>query len=149
MKAYITLPGYKSASGQVQIEAGATRTLQVSLSPTSGPEVGARSVETSGTFTVIAYPFAVGQEQENRYWVYRIEAWEYGNYHRRWEKTWWTDVGDANFELNCSGAPLGRSYAVVVTWRNQAGDERTYRWTPEVHRDGERFRYYNPLGSQG
>ena len=149
MKAYITLPGFKSASGQVQISAGTTRTLQVSLSPTSGPEVGARSVEESGSFTVLAYPFTVGQEQEDRYWVYRIEAWEYGNYNRRWEKTWWTDVGDASFELSCPGASLGRSYAVVVTWHNRAGDERTYRWTPEVHRDGEKFRYYNPLGSQG
>jgi hypothetical protein len=149
VKAYITLPGFKSASGQVQITAGATRTLQVSLSPTSGPEVGARSVEKSGSFTVMAYPFTLGQEQKNRYWVYRIEAWEYGNYKRRWDKTWWTDIGDPKFELNCPVAPLGRSYAVVVTWRNQAGDERTCRWTPKVHRDGEIFRYYNPLGSQG
>ncbi len=149
MKAYITLPGYKSASGQVEVAAGATRTLQVSLSPTSGQEVGARSQETSGTFTITAWPFHHGPEPHDRYWVYRIEAWEYGNYHRRWEKTWWNDVDDASVDLKCAGAPLGRSYAVVVTWRNQDGDERSCRWTPEIHRDGETLRYYNPLGSHG
>lgn len=149
MKAYITLLGYKSASGQVEVAPGVSRTLQVSLSPTAGDEGGARSQEQTGRFTVTAYPFAVGLEQANRYWVYRIEVWEYGNYRCRWENTWWTDVGDASFDLNCPGAPLGRSYAVVVTWRNKAGDERSFRWTPEIHYDGETVRYYNPLGSSG
>ncbi len=149
MKAYITLPGYKSGSGQVEVAPGGTRTLQVSLSPTTGEEVGARSQETTGNFTVTAYPFRLGMEERDRYWVYRIEVWEYGNYQRRWENTWWDDVGDASFDLQCPGAPLGRSYAVVVTWRNRARDERSFRWTPEIHRDGEVVRYYNPLGSHG
>ena len=149
MRAYITFPGYKSASGVVQVTPGTPRTLQVSLSPTSGAEVGARSAEQTGTFTITAYPFAVGQEQRNRYWVYRIECWEYGNYQRRWTNTWWTDVGDASFDLKCPGALLGRSYAVIVTWHNRLGDERTYRWTPEFQSDGQTMRYYNPLGSKG
>lgn len=149
MKAYITLPGFKSASGQVEVAPGATRTLQIALSPTSGQEVGARSQEATGTFTVTAMAFHHGPEPHNRYRVYRIEAWEYGNYHRRWENTWWNDVDDASVDLKCTGAPLGRSYAVVVTWRSQDGDERSCRWTPEIHRDGETLRYYNPLGSHG
>lgn len=141
---YITLPGYKSAKGTVHIKPGEVRTLKVSLSPTKSEDVGARSQEASGTFSVVAEAFSVGTH-DKRFWVYKLEVWEYGNYAKRWSKTWWDDLGDSRYELSCPEASVGRSYCVVVTWRNADGNERSRRWTPEFQNDGQTFHYYNPL----
>ncbi len=140
-KIYVTLPGYKSASGTVNIAAGNVKTLKVSLSPVGLGEIGAESPEQDGLFIVAAYPY---QDDGHKYWVNKIEVWEYGNYSKRWSRTWWEDPGLAKSELYCKGAPIGRSYQVIVTWKNHLGDEKTQTWTPEFTNDNQTFSYYNP-----
>ncbi len=140
-KIYVTLTGYKSASGTVNIAAGNVKTLKVSLSPVGLGEVGANSPEQDGLFIVAAYPY---QDDGHRYWVNKIEVWEYGNYSKRWSRTWWEDPGLAKSEIYCKGAPIGRSYQVIVTWKNRLGDEKSQTWTPEFTSDNQTFSYYNP-----
>lgn len=142
--AFITLPGYKSARGQVTIVAGQKRTLKVSLSSTGASDVGARSQESLGTFHVVGQAERVGP-RERRFWVYQIEVWEYGNASKSWKNTWWEDHGDLSYDLRCDDAHLGRDYCVKITWRNRRGRERSSTFNPKFTSNGQTFTYDSPV----
>lgn len=151
---YVSRVDYKPGQGEVHIDRGATRRLQVVLSPkkASGaapapaipahaPEAAPESPERLTEMHIMAYPFT---HADMRYWVRSIEVNEYGDFRRRWSNDWDTDQGDASFELDCPGAPLGRSYDIRIVWRNKLGDEKEDFWQPELQSPHGTFHYYHP-----
>lgn len=147
---YISRMNYKPGQGQVQIQGGQTRRLQVVLSqvgevgaPPPGQGAGAApaSPEQRTTMHVTAYPW---QHNNHRFWVKSIEVSEYGNYNHRWNRYWDTDVGDARFDLDCPGALVGRSYNIRIVWRDKLGNEKEDMWQPELQKPGGIFYYYHP-----
>lgn len=107
----ISLSGYNTGRGTITVYAGQTRTVYVSLTPTTPPP-------STGTFYVRAYAWTYGGK---RYWVSKIEVSEYANYSVRWSKSWWSDLGYSAFDLSCTGAVVGRYLTIRVTWQNSAG----------------------------
>ena len=139
---YVTLIGYTTAVGEVTITAGGTRTVLVELSPASGGGGGGGGGggETTGNLYARAYPYEWGG---SRYWAYRIEIVEQGNYSARWSNTWYTDLGDTYNQLMANGAIVGRTYNVKVTWRNAAGQEYSNTWWRTFSANGQTETFYS------
>ncbi len=135
---YVTLIGYQTAVGQVTIMAGTTRSVLVELAPVSGG--GGGGGETQGNLYVRGYPYTSGGE---RFWAYRIEIFEQGNYSERWSNTWYSDYGDAYNQLKADGAIVGRTYNIKITWRNQAGEEHSNTWYRTLDSTSQTESFYN------
>lgn len=137
--AYVTRIGYRTATGEVTIDAGGTRTVLVELSPTSGG--GGDPGETTGNLYVRGHAYYSGN---TRYWAYRIEVQEYGNYAERWSNTFYTDFGDTYNQVLADGAIVGRTYVVKITWRNDAGQELSNTWWRRLDSTSQTENFYNP-----
>lgn len=135
---YVTLIGYQTAVGQVSVTAGATRSVLVELTPAGGG--GGGGGETQGNLHVRAYPYSSGG---TRFWAYRIEITERGNYSERWSNTWYSDYGDTYNQLTADGAIVGRTYNVKVTWRNASGEEHSNTWWVTLDSTSQTETYYS------
>lgn len=138
---YVTLLGYQTAVGQVTITAGATRSVLIELSSSSGGGGGGGGGEQTGNLAVRGYPWYSGGE---RYWAYRIEIQEYGNYAERWSNTFYTDLGDTYNQVTANGAIVGRTYVVKITWRNASGQEYSNTWWRKLDSTSQTESFYNP-----
>ncbi len=137
---YVTLIGYRTAVGPVTIEAGQTKSVEVTLGSASGGGGGGGGGEVQGDLYVRAYPYSSGGD---RFWAYRIEVSEQGNYSERWSDTWDVDTGNTYNELRADNAIVGRTYTIKVTWRNQTGMEHSNTWYRILDRDDQTESFYN------
>lgn len=136
---YVTRIGYRTAAGEVTVDAGATRTVLVTLSPTSGG--GGDPGEETGNLYVRGHAWDYGG---TRYWAYRIEVQEYGNYSERWSDTFYNDNGDTYKQVVADGAIVGRTYVIKVTWRNANGQEYSNTWWRRLDSTSQTENFYNP-----
>lgn len=140
----ISLPGYRAGQGRVNIQAGQTRDLLVSLSPTSGrsaPSADRPPEERKTRLTIRVHPYMYDGQ---RYNVKRIEVTEQGGGGRTWQNTFYR-VYDSYVELACEGAVIGRSCRVTVTWYSfRTKREFTSSWEPKVWKEYQQETYYAP-----
>ncbi|MDQ7826107.1 MAG: hypothetical protein RDV48_25115 [Candidatus Eremiobacteraeota bacterium] len=73
-----------------------------------------------GTMRVNAYTVVNGS---HRYWVSRVDVNEWGYTSKYWWNQWYTDTGDPYKELYCSGAAIGSTYVIKVTWKSSNSDK--------------------------
>ena len=132
--------GYTTAVGQIDFTAGATKTVLVQLSPASGGGGGGGGGETMGNLDVKAYPYDSGG---TRYWAYRIEIFEQGNYANRWSNTWYVDNGNTYNTWRADGAYVGRTYTIKITWRNANGDEHYNTWYRTLDSSSQTETFYS------
>lgn len=126
---------YKTAQGTVTIRTGQTTSVLISLSPVVSPP------QTTGTLNVAAYAWYYSG---SRYWPYRIEVQEYGNYSKRWSNTWYTDYGYSRTDLPCTGANVGRSHTIRITWRASNGSQYSNTWYRTLNSTYQTEYFYNP-----
>lgn len=146
-KVRIHKAGYSIGQGTVTIHAGQTRTLKVSLSP-----AGSRAKAPAGPQPQYGYFVAAGEAiytgpHERRVWVYKIEVNDRDDLSRTWSKTWWDDLGDSRYELNCDEAIIGHYYRIKITWRDHRREPRevTDDFEAQFTRDGQTFLYKSCL----
>ena len=139
-----TLPGYREATGQVNVEPGKSKSVLISLSPlfatavanpqapggTSSVPVSRKSRDAAqprkGTLLLVAHPY---YESSHRLWVKRISAYALGNSDLHWTNSWDSDLGDAYSQLNCTGAVIGKTYRIRIEWkRGGRGSTLTNTW---------------------
>lgn len=135
---YASLIGYRTGIGQVTVDAGLNHTVQVQLAKGSygGGGGGGGTSGSGGTLWVTAYSYYSGG---TRVPVQRIDVQD-KPFTKQWTTNAITDVGNNTFTLQCSGATIGKSYTIKVTW----ADGQSITSSKTLYSDGQTEDYYNP-----
>jgi hypothetical protein len=134
--------GYGEASGEVHLKPGRADAVLITISSspgagpaedsaTPGPKKPAAEAPKKGTLHVVADAYDDGY---HRWWVCKIDVAEWGNSNYHWYNDWYSDLGDAWYELNCSGARVGKTYVINVYWASKDGGTRLHNsWYRTVY----------------
>jgi hypothetical protein len=132
--------GYNEARGEVHLKPGRSDAVLITLSspeepldlPPANSETGAGSGRSSpqnpaapkkGMLHVVADAYDDGY---HRWWVCKIDVSEWGNSNYHWYNDWYSDLGDAWYELSCDGARVGKTFVIDVYWASKDGGTRLH-----------------------
>ncbi len=140
---FISRKGYRTAQGTVNIEQGKTDAVLITLTPVAA-DSGTAAVNTppsaqsssppppekksppqepkpqKGYLNIVADAYDDGY---HRWWVRKIDVEEWGNENYHWYKDWWSDCGDAWYDMECDGARVGKTYIIRIQWLSKDGGE--------------------------
>jgi len=164
---YISRSGYRTAQGKVNLEAGGTDSVLITLTPTAAADgvSGVNGAQPSqpppaeqptaekaapteakpkkGYLNIVADAYDDGY---HRWWVRKIDVVEWGNGNYHWYKDWWTDNGDAWYEMDCNGARVGQTYEVRILWLSKdGGRELSNKWYRKVYSTNQTETFESPF----
>lgn len=164
---FISRSGYKTAQGQVNLEPGGTDSVLITLTPSAagGDTAGVNNTPPSqsssatppadrkaaptepkpkkGYLNIVADAYDDGY---HRWWVRKIDVVEWGNENFHWYKDWWSDCGDAWYEMDCDGARVGQTYIVRIEWLSKDGGNPLHNsWYRKVYSTNQTETFDSPF----
>lgn len=123
-----SMAGLAAGAHQVRAEFGGVEPVRTLLELVPG--LGRRMVVTlpsaRGNLSVRAYTYSWNNRT---FRPHRILVWERGNYVRHYRKDFWYDWGWSGYNLDWYRLPLGRTYEIQVTWKDDLGNYSSVtRW---------------------